>query len=459
MENEEEEIIEQKYQEALDYLYSFINLEQRTIDRYHASKMDSERPSHLLDLLGNPHQKYKSIHIAGTKGKGSVAAMCASVLSASGYRVGLYTSPHLREFRERIRIVSAADPEGYISKADFTYHLDQIKPLLAEVPGVTWFEIVTAVAFNYFADQQVIGAVIEVGLGGRLDATNVITPMVSVITNLSLDHTNLLGNTLSEIAFEKGGIIKLGVPVVSASQPEEALNQLQKLAHERGAALSVIGRDWQFSGHSHELVVTRSGDKMFIPEPSRFNLALAGDHQLENATVAIAALNIVRPFFPNVTLEAIHLGLEKVEWDGRLQIIHAAGGYPTFLVDTAHNADSATKLKAALLNDYQYERLWLIFGAPEDKAIVKMMQLLFPLAAGIIVSAADHPRAAAPHQLALLAKSQGFNVVEADDIESALFEVFKIAEAGDLICATGSIIFVGDLLNKWDGLKSELTSP
>ncbi len=457
MKNEPTKTVEQAYQEALDYLYGFINLEQKTIDRYHASKMDRERPRHLLDLLGDPHLRYQTIHIAGTKGKGSVAAICAAVMSAAGLRVGLYTSPHLRDFRERIRIVSPADPEGCISKSDFVKYLDEVKPLLEDVPGVTWFEIVTAVAFQYFAKQKVVAAVIEVGLGGRLDATNAVEPLVSVITSLSLDHTNLLGNSLSQIANEKGGIIKHGVPVVSASQPEEALMQLKEIAIERECPFSVIGHNWKFTGHSRELTITHSADEAFIPVPTTFELALAGEHQLENAAVALAALNEVRNYFPEMTLPAIRQGLAEVQWDGRLQMVYESDDQPTFLVDTAHNADSASKLVAALTHDYSYQRLWFIFGAPTDKAIGQMMVLLFPLADGIIVSSADHPRAASPHQLAVQARDLGFEAMEIDDVDQALITAFELAEPGDLICATGSIIFVGDLLNQWDSLKSELT--
>ncbi len=238
------------YEKVLDTLYSYINLEQKAIDRYQASKMDSERPRQLLELLNNPHQQYPTIHIAGTKGKGSVAAMCTAVLAATGYRVGLYTSPHLRDFRERIRIVSTEDPEGHISKGDFVTIMDEVQQQLDEVPGVTWFEIVTAVAFRYFAKEKVDIAVIEVGLGGRLDATNVLVPLVSVITSLSLDHTYLLGNTLEQIAGEKGGIIKPGVPVVTAPQRQEALARLEAIAAERGSPICVIGRDWQYTGVS-----------------------------------------------------------------------------------------------------------------------------------------------------------------------------------------------------------------
>ncbi len=456
MEKIAEKISEQTYQQSLDYLYSYINLEQERIDRYHANKIDPDRPARLLNLLGDPHLNYRTIHIAGTKGKGSVAIMCASIIRLSGYRVGLYSSPHLRDLRERIRILSPEDSQGCISKMDFVRHLNEMKPYLNQVPGVTWYEIVTAMAFCYFSENEVPIAVIEVGLGGRLDATNVVNPLVSAITSLSFDHTDLLGNTISEIAFEKGGIIKPGVPVVSASQPLEALEKIQEIADERKSPLTVVGQDWQYAGKSEELMITKSGDHSFIPQGSHFNLALAGAHQLENGTVALAALSAVRHEFPNIKVETIRKGLELVVWDGRLQTIHDGKGYPTFLVDTAHNADSAAKLKSALLTGYQYERLWLIFGAPEDKAIVQMMEILFPLAEGIVLSTADHPRAASPEKLASLAETLGFAAYKTENVAEALQKIYSLAGDGDLICATGSIIFVGDLLNQWDLLKSEL---
>jgi dihydrofolate synthase/folylpolyglutamate synthase len=214
-----------QFSAAIDYLYGFINFEKRRQDRYMAAKLDSTRPARLMATLDDPHKAYPSIHIAGTKGKGSVAAMCAFALRAAGYKVGLYTSPHLQDFRERIRVLSPADPDGLIPEASFIRIMERIKQVAGQFPDITWFEILTAVAFLYFAEAEVDVAVVEVGLGGRLDATNVLTPLVSVITSLSLDHTRFLGNTLSEIAFEKGGIIKPGVPVVIAPQKAEATEQ------------------------------------------------------------------------------------------------------------------------------------------------------------------------------------------------------------------------------------------
>ncbi|HEY1408471.1 MAG TPA: hypothetical protein VF434_05980, partial [Promineifilum sp.] len=188
------------YEAALDYLYGFINFEHKSLERYHASKIDPERPRRLLAQLGFPHDTFPSIHIAGTKGKGSVAAMCAACLREAGLRVGLYTSPHLREFRERIRVLTPDDPVGCIPQAQFVSCLERVRPAVEQTLDITWFEIVTAIAFVHFADSAVDCAVVEVGLGGRLDATNVLTPLVSAITSLSLDHTQLLGDTIEQIA-------------------------------------------------------------------------------------------------------------------------------------------------------------------------------------------------------------------------------------------------------------------
>lgn len=457
------------YQQALDYLYSFINFEQKPADRYHTSKMDTARPRELLALLDNPHAAYPTIHIAGTKGKGSVAAICAAALRASGLRVGLYTSPHLREFRERIRVLAPDDRDGRIPEQTFADLINELRPHIAQLPGITWFEIVTAVAFLHFARQNVDAAVIEVGLGGRLDATNVLTPLVSVITSLSLDHTQLLGDTLAEIAYEKAGIIKPGVPVVSAPQQPEALATLEAVAAERGVPFTLVGRDWRFTGGwrdplagRQELQLLHSPDPEFLPAGANgsgpsFVVALSGDHQLENAAVAVAALSIARQQLPQVTVDAVVGGLADVQWHGRLQTIHQSPTAPTLLVDCAHNADSAARLAYALTHDYDYRRLWLIFGAPSDKSIDPMMARLFPLAHQVIVSSADHPRAATPQELYRRAHALGFASIAAPTPADALRTAYQAAAPGDLVCATGSIIFIGDLLNAWDTLKSELT--
>ncbi|MCB8944298.1 MAG: bifunctional folylpolyglutamate synthase/dihydrofolate synthase [Ardenticatenaceae bacterium] len=452
------------YGDAINYLYGFINLEHKRVDRYMASKMDATRPGRLLTYFGSPHEGLPAIHIAGTKGKGSVAAMCAACLRAAGLKVGLYTSPHVQEFRERIRVLTPEDADGLITEADFVAWVDKLKTAVPHFPGITWFEIVTAIAFLHFARQQVDVAVIEVGLGGRLDATNVITPLVSVITSLSLDHTYLLGDTIDKIAFEKGGIIKPGVPVVTAAQKPEALAKLMEIAAEREAPLAVIGRNWHYVGEGRtangqaRLTITQTPDPDFIPPQTTFTLSLVGEHQLENGAVALAALQAVRHRFKGLGLTAVQTGLASTHWTGRLQILHQADHTPTLLVDCAHNVDSVTKLSHALTHDFTYERLILVFGATADKDVTGMIPHLFPLAATTIVTVSSHPRAASPSELVLAANDLHLPVQTAPTVAAALTDAWQLAGANDLICVTGSIFIVGDLLNEWPKLEAQLLS-
>jgi dihydrofolate synthase / folylpolyglutamate synthase len=448
-----------RYQQAVDYLYQFTNFEHKRIDKYSPENIDPTRPSRLLALLDNPHQQYPAVHIAGTKGKGSVAAMCAFALRAAGLRVGLYTSPHLTEFRERFRILTPADADGRISEDELADLVAELAPAVAQIPGLTWFELVTAVAFLHFARRQVDIAVIEVGLGGRLDATNVIKPLVSVITSLSLDHTELLGHTLPEIAYEKGGIIKPGVPVVTAPQAADALDRLRQIAAERQAPLTVVGQDWRWQlldgrPQRPRLLV----ESPYLAAPLPVELGLAGAHQQENGVTAVAALTLIQPHLPALTSAAIQQGLSEVQWPGRLQTLHQAPDQPTLLVDCAHNADSAHRLAAALRQDYHYDRLWLLLGATGDKDVAAILAELLPLAPGrTAVTQSGHPRAAMPERLAELAKELGYPVTAYADLPAALTAVWSQAGANDLICVTGSIFIVGDLLNSWQSLQSDLT--
>jgi dihydrofolate synthase/folylpolyglutamate synthase len=455
----------ESYQRALDYLYSFINFEHKTLDRYQASKIDADRPRRLLDLLGAPQARFPAIHIAGTKGKGSVAAMCAACLREAGYRAGLYTSPHLREFRERIRILTPDDRDGRISEEAFVACMDHVRPAIEQTPGVTWFEIVTAIAFAHFAREGIDVGVIEVGLGGRLDATNVLTPEVSVITSLSLDHTQLLGDTLAQIAYEKGGIIKPGIPVVTAPQNPEALETLARIAAERGSPLTVVGRDWRYESlpgsgavARHRLRVLAGADPAFIPAGTEFLVGLGGEHQVDNATVALAALERVRDRFAGLALPALQTGLATVQWEGRLQLLQSGPDRPTVLVDCAHNDDSAARLVEALTHDFHYRRLILVFGAPEDKNVAGMLARLLPLADAFIATTANHPRSASPELLAQMAGEYGRAAVLTHSVPEALDAALALAGPGDLVVAAGSIIVIGDLLNHWDTLQSSHTT-
>ncbi|MDX1662904.1 MAG: Mur ligase family protein [Candidatus Promineifilaceae bacterium] len=459
------------YRQALDYLQGFINYEKKMTEQYAAEKMDPTRPKRLLGYLGDPQRQYPTIHIAGTKGKGSVAAICAAALRAAGLRVGLYTSPHLQELRERIRVLTPTDADGRIPAARLADLVGRLPPAVAHTPDVTWFELLTALAFLHFAEEAVDVAVVEVGLGGRLDATNVITPLVSVITRLGLDHTELLGDTLAEIAAEKGGIIKPGVPVVSAPQAPEALGRLEAIAREQGAPLQVVGRDWVYEdarkGDADEpgewITITHAPQKAAegVAFPAaRFHVALTGSHQQENAVVALAALHQARLAAPSrlaaLDLAALQQGLAGVHWPGRLQTLYQGPQGPTLLADGAHNGEAAARLAQALRERYRYRRLWLVVGTTLGKDIGALLQPLLPLAAGVFATRAEHPRAAPLPRIVEEAAALGYEVEATASLSAAVRAARAVAGPEDLICVTGSLFVVGDLLNQWEALKSEL---
>lgn len=458
------------YESALAYLHSFINNEHRRIEQYAPENYSLQRPITLLANLGNPHLAFPSIHIAGTKGKGSVAVMCASILSQSGLRVGLYTSPHLFDFRERIRILSEEDQDGRISGVQVANLTERLRLAAESIYSLTWFELVTALAFMHFAEEQIDIAVVEVGLGGRLDATNALSPLVSVITSLSLDHTQLLGNTLKEIAFEKGGIIKYRVPVVSAPQEAEALLELERISNSRKAPLTLVGRDWDFEVvstavpnfqnnrfvQSQEFTITKVPENCFIPNHTSFSVSLVGYYQFENALAALAAINIIYPRFPNLTTDMVRRALATVEWPGRLQLLSTGWDRPTVLVDGAHNVDSARKLALALETNYSFRKIYLILGVTADKDIAGILNALLPLADHVVVTESSHPRACPTDELLTLAEQLGFHVQTSPSVVQAVEACWNLASTHDLICITGSIFVVGDLLNHWESLQSGL---
>jgi dihydrofolate synthase/folylpolyglutamate synthase len=329
--------IETRFQQALDYLYSFIDYSLKGQKAMVSVDFNLDRVFALMDSLGNPQQKYPSIHVAGSKGKGSVCALCASALQAQGYKVGLYTSPHLHDYEERIQINQKS-----ISKSDFVDLVDEIKPHVAAVPHLTTFEIGTALAFWHFARQNVDVAVIEVGLGGRLDATNVVIPRVSVITALFLEHTIVLGNTLSQIAAEKAGIIKPGTPVVLSPQKEEALRVVAQVTAKHDSPLIQVGQDYTF-----EPVAATLENQTFTIRSQKANaqtklqINLLGPHQIENAATAYAALQVLRDRGVSISEGAIQKGFSSVKWPARFEVFH---GEPPVIVDAAHTPGAAEKL-------------------------------------------------------------------------------------------------------------------
>jgi len=435
------------YKDALDYIYSFTDYEKKSSYLYGPEHFDLARVEKLLAWLDNPHRHFESIHIAGTKGKGSVAAMSESILRAAGYRTGLYTSPHLHTLRERIQVGGRLIPEEAVISLT-----ERLQPLASRIEGITTFEIITALGFLYFAEQGVEFAVLEVGMGGRLDATNVVTPLVAIITSLSYDHTHILGETLPLIAREKAGIIKDEAWVVSAPQVPEAMAVIEEVCRGKAAELTVIGRDWTWEAGEANLEgqwfqVSGSGPQV---AGRRFWIPLLGRHQLNNATVVVAAMEKLRQRGINVPETSIREGLRRVHWPGRLEIL---GRRPFVVVDCAHNADSSRKLKAALEELFAYRHLILIFGASADKDIEGMMRELFPLAQQIIVTQARHARAADASALREQALALGWESTASDGLAEALSLALKTADSHDLICATGSVFVVAEAREAWAGMQ------
>ena len=446
------------YDEALAYLNSFINYEKKPADQFSAEMMAVDRPVRLLAALGNPHRAYPSIHIAGTKGKGSTAAMCAAALRAAGYRVGLYTSPHLLDLRERFRVLTLTEADGQVSKADFVALVRAVQAPVAAQSGLTWYEIFTALAFLHFAREKVDVAVVEVGLGGRLDATNAITPLVSLISSISLDHMSLLGDTPAAIAGEKGGIIKHGVPVVIAPQVAEARARLVAIATEKAAPLVEVGVDWQGElvvevGAGQWLRLTQTPAGALLQPGAELQLGLLGPHQGDNGLLALAALQLVQPVLPRLDGAALAAGLRDVDWPGRMQQMPVPAGAPTVIADGAHNGDSAAKLLVALQTHFRYERLFLIMSSGVDKDYEAMLRHFAPGAEQLILTVAPHPRAAPPELLQETALGLASDLPApprmAPSLEAALQQAAALAGPADLICVTGSLFLVAELLKEW----------
>lgn len=431
------------YEDALDYIYSFTDYEKKSSYRYAPETFDLARVEKLLVSLNNPHQRFKSIHIAGTKGKGSVAAMSESILRAAGYRTGLYTSPHLHTFRERIQVNGRLIPQETVASLT-----EQLQPLVSQVEGLTTFEIITALGFLYFVERGVEFAVLEVGMGGRLDATNVVNSLVDIITSLSYDHTHILGETLPLIAREKAGIIKSKALVVSAPQVPEAMAVIEEVCREKDAELTVIGRDWTWEVGEANLEGQwfRVTTNEFRVTSYELWIPLLGRHQLINATVVVAAIEKLRQRGINISEASVREGLRQVRWPGRLEIL---GRRPLVVADCAHNADSAGKLKAALEELFTYGHLILIFGASTDKDIEGMMGELFPLAHQVIVTQARHARATDSCVLQQKALTLRREVIVSDSVDGALSLALETAGPQDLICVTGSIFVVAEAREAW----------
>jgi dihydrofolate synthase/folylpolyglutamate synthase len=437
-------VTSQELIKALDYLYSFIDYGVKRSYRYSPEVFDLGRVQALLASLGDPQRMFRSIHIAGTKGKGSVAAMIESCLRAAGYRTGLYTSPHLIEFTERIQVDGKS-----ISDEKLVELIEKLKPHVETVPEISTYELTTALGFMYFAEQQVDCAVVEVGLGGRLDATNVLEPMVSVITSLSYDHMHLLGGSLSDIAREKAGIIKPGIPVVLAPQQFEADGIVRAIAAERGAPVLQVNRDWHYSAESRNLTgqtfnVWQSGN---AAESQQLWIPLLGYHQVQNGAVAYVAINQANSRGLPVDLDAVEQGLTSVYWPGRFQVL---SDRPAIVLDSAHNRDSALKLRIALDDYFPGRPVTMVFGASSDKDLRGIFLELSPRVSRLILTQSDHPRSEAPELLAKMARSFGMDSEIITPVSLAMQRAVHEAHEDAVVVGTGSLFVVGSALAAWD---------
>ena len=433
---------ETAYNLALDYLYSFVDYSLKHSSELAKADFNLDRMFALMESLSDPQKKYPIIHVAGTKGQGSTSALCASALRAAGYTVGLYTSPHLEDYCERIQV--NGEP---ISHNELTGLVDEIKPHVAKIPMLTTFEITTALGFMAFAKRGVDAAVIEVGLGGRLDATNVVTPRVSVITSLSMDHMAVLGDTLAKIAGEKAGIIKQGVSVVSSPQKPEALEVLERVARERDASLTLVGRDVPF-----EIVGSSLDGQSFIIHNSReaFRIPLLGSHQLSNAATAYAAL---KASGLSITDEAIQTGFSQVKWPARFEV---ARREPPVIFDSAHNDDSFAKLRETLETYFPGRPVTLIFGASEDKNIPGMFREMKSKIKKLIVTRADHPRALEVEKIQQLADQAGVGHDAVTPVSSALARALELsAKDGSIVLSAGSMFVTAEVMKEWKRVNSK----
>ncbi|MDH5694992.1 MAG: bifunctional folylpolyglutamate synthase/dihydrofolate synthase [Dehalococcoidia bacterium] len=432
------------YQEAIDYISSYTDYEKVGMP-HDPALYDLRRVEELLAHLVNPHLKARSVHITGTNGKGSVAAMVASVLNASGYTTGLYTSPHLHTWRERIRV-----NDELISEEELATLVEKLKPEVEAVNQkatygrITTFEFLTVLAFAHFKLKRADFQVLEVGLGGRFDATNVTTPEVCIITSISYDHMDVLGSTLAEIAAEKAGIIKPGSLVVTSPQLDEVAVVIEEVCRGYGVQLIKVGSDVTWQGLDFDL------DKQLLRVKGRLDsyelsIPLLGQHQLDNAATAVAALEVLAGKGFNISRESIISGLGRVSWPGRLQILSY---HPLVVVDGAHNIDSARRLKQSIKQYFDFDRAILVIGASCDKDIASIAAELFSLFDKVIVTRSRHPRAMEPVALVAEFARHGVKTQVVEDVPSALSQALALAGDRDLVCVAGSLFVVAEAIEQ-----------
>jgi len=437
------------YPETIKYLESLINYEKIPAYPYKES-LKLERIKDFLDIVGNPQESLRCIHIAGTKGKGSTCAFITYILREVGYKMGLYTSPHLSDFRERIRILNPitddripkTEFEGMISENKLTDLISRLKPYIkkynksSKYGPLSFFEVYTSLAFVYFRERKVDFAVLETGLGGRLDATNVVNPCVCAITPLSYEHTQKLGNSLKEIATEKVGIIKSGHQsiVITAPQEKEALEVIREKCKEVKVKLCEVNKDIFYEK-------TRKGFNVvgIFGEYPNLEIRLIGKHQIINATVAIGVIEALRLHNIDVGIDSIRGGLYNTIWPGRCEVVSQE---PLVVLDGAQNVASATALKEAIKENFKYKKLILVLGVSCDKDIKGICKELYDLADTVILTKANNPRATEPQVLAGYFNGKDTHITS--NVKEAKAKALRIAEKENLVLVCGSLFVVGE---------------
>jgi len=444
------------YPQAIKYLFDRTDYERQRKLRYNVTTFDLERMNKFLKALGNPHTKIKTAHIAGTKGKGSTATMLGKMVEANGYRVGLYTSPHVTTLHERIAVNSEM-----INKKTMLGLMNRVQPViekfLSKDDGPTFFEIMTVLAFMHFADEEVDLAIIETGLGGRLDSTNVVNPEVVGITSISIDHQNLLGTTLDSIAKEKAGVIKKGIPVVTVAQDPAAMRILKKLAVSKKAPLAVTGKDIDFSyrfessredGPHTRLCLTTDNSRF-----EHLRVPLPGEHQAINCGLALAMLDTLKDKGYTFDDQKTILGLNEVKLAGRMEMVSAD---PRILIDAAHNAASVRALMGAIGQHIPYDSMIVIFGCNGDKDVRGMLTQLQYGADKVIFTRSNSPKAVFPSDLAdMYTELCGKMCQTTLSLKAAIRAASSATSKEDLICIAGSFSLVGQAKDLFDATPTK----
>jgi dihydrofolate synthase/folylpolyglutamate synthase len=427
---------------ALRFLATLTDHERLRIVRYNTSTFDLDRMRTLLKKLGNPHEQFKSVHVAGTKGKGSTCAMTASMLQCSGYKVGLYTSPHLVDIRERIQINGTMIPQSDLARL-----IRMVEPIVSRMKSLpTFFDVFTAIAFKYFAEQKVDIAVVETGLGGRLDSTNVLRPEVTAITSISKDHMAQLGHTLPKIAEEKAGIFKKGIAALSATQAPEVEAVLKRVADKVGAPFDVTGKSIEFSYRFESSRMLGPHNRICLTTPnSRFEhlaVPLLGEHQAINCGLALSIIDKLKSRGFVVNDSKAMEGLAKTLVPGRMELVSQT---PRVLVDGAHNAASIDAMMRAIGQHVPYDSMVVIFGCCGDKDIPGMLERITSGADKVIFTRVDSVRTADPEELAArYIELYGKMAQVAPTLKDALEIANRAVTKEDLICITGSFYLVGE---------------